>query len=198
MLSPFIIRCMQCNISCTFHCRLIFNISFLFLISYMFFKLELFDGLASHMHNIKRPDDQRVMNKLLESLGLRFDRRLVHGKRSTSMDFGRLSNRNSKFELALLPSREFPRICSERDKEDKIVVVAHCLFSKSEYLSLSDQAEVRGDYASIKDASSKEKLSRQYGMWIMKPSISHTVNGIASVMKPPGSSAEDFIRSISL
>lgn len=151
------------------------------------------------MHNIKRPDDQRVMNKLLESLGLRFDRRLVHGQRSTSIDFGRFSNRNSKFELALLPSQEFPRICSEKDKEQKIVVVAHCLFSKSEYLSLTDQAEVKGDYASIKDARSKEKLSRQYGMWILKPNFSDPVNNIAKAMKPPPhASAEDFIRSISL
>ena len=156
-----------------------------------FISIGILDGLVAHMYNIKRPDDQRSMNKLLTTLGLRFDKRLATGDKSVTTDFGHFEKWNSRFNLALLPHRSFPRICPTDMEEMSKVVVGHCLFLASDYLNKKDREEAGTEYVSIKKGSYKETLTKIYGLWILKPNFN-------VIKKTSEISVETFIRSITV
>ena len=156
-----------------------------------FISKGLLDGLVEHMYNIKRPDDQRSMNKLLTTLGLRFDKRLAIGDKSSTTDYGHFEKWNLRFNLALLPHKSFPRICPTDIEEMSQVVVAHCLFLGSNYLNKKDREEAGTDYVSIKKGSYKETLTKKNGLWILKPNF-------RVIKKTPEISVENFMRSITV
>jgi len=136
----------------------------------------LWGELSNTMAKDPRPDDQRSLNKILMSKGLRYPAHLEY-LNSSEGDTGVMPYmaNQSKVRVTLLPHRQFRRQCEGyRLSEIHESVVAHCLLDKT--------------------GSAKEKGSKRYKLWVLRENWDRD---FFSPNETNGKTADNFLNEIS-